>query len=497
MNKIIIACLFLISTFTCETLAQTKKVTVNTDPPALSSIKEADLKTDLYEMADPHFRGRSAGTLDELKASAWFAKKMQEAGLQPAGDDGTFFQFFSLWRHKISSTSIVTIGDHSLKLWNDVLIAQIAPTEIYAPILFLGPAEKINFSTINVKGKAVALQSSPQGVQFRSLPEWRYSREMMVKYGNTLFEKGAVAIIFIADDYGEKSWEAAKNNFLTGSFDIEGGPNAVITAKAPVLWLHGSALEWIKKEGLMLKTTISLDRFTYPSVNIVGKTQGRDPVLANEYILLSGHPDALGVRNVIKNDSIFHGADDNASVNVAMLAVMRALKKSPSKRSALIVIHGAEERGLLGSKWFSAHPTVPQQSIVAVLNGDMIGRNGPDSAALMGVQSPHKNSSELVRMALDANQEGPRFLLDTLWDKPAHPEVWYFRSDHVPYARLGIPSLMYTSLLHSEYHTPQDNAQNINYAKLKKMSDWIYRTAWKVGNADKRPATEANFKLER
>ncbi len=100
-------------------------------------------------------------------------------------------------------------------------------------------------------------------------------------------------------------------------------------------------------------------------------------------------------------------------------------------------------------------------------------------------------------MAMNANREGPKFQLDTTWDKPTHVEGWYFRSDHLPYARLGIPALMYTTLLHPDYHTPQDNAENIDYAKLKKMTDWIYRTGWKVANAAKRPDRLVGFNLER
>jgi Zn-dependent M28 family amino/carboxypeptidase len=261
--------------------------------------------------------------------------------------------------------------------------------------------------------------------------------------------------------------------------------------------LHSNASEWIKAEGLVLNASLMLESFTYPSVNIIGKVEGSDPILSKEYVVLSGHPDAHGIRNVIGNDSVYHGADDNVSVNVAMLATARALKKYPGKRSALLVIHGAEERGLIGSRYFTSHPTVPVSSMVAVLNGDMIGRNHPDSAALLGAQSPHRSSSDLVNMAMEANAEGPQFKLDTLWDKPTHIEGWFFRSDHLPYARLNIPSLMYTTLLHPDYHTPQDNAQNIDYEKLLKMTQWIYRTAWKVVNADQRPALEPNFKLER
>lgn len=476
-------------------LAQVKpKSTVK----GIEHIRLEDLKRELYAMADPHFNGRSAGTLDEIKASVWFAEQMRAAGLTPAGEDGTFFQFFSLVRNKVSKTSSVSIGKHSLQLWKDVLVAQLAPAEINAPIIYLGEANKIDFAKINVKGKVVAVQATPDGINLNvSLPEWRYSRQQQAKYGTELLAKGAVAIVFIDDEYAEHSWLYARENFIRGTYDIEGGPNAVIGAKPPVLWLHKEAAEWIKAEGLTASISIQIETFTYPSVNIIGKTEGNDPVLSKEYVLLSGHPDAHGIRNVIGNDSICHGADDNASVNVAMLAVARALKKSPGKRSSLLVIHGVEERGLLGSRWFTSHPTVPLTSIAAVLNGDMIGRNHPDSAALLGAQVPHRSSSELVAFALDANKQGPRFKLDTLWDKTTHKEGWYFRSDHLPYARLGIPSLMYTTLLHPDYHTPQDNAANIDYEKLLKMTQWIYRTARKVVDTEKRPALEPNFKLER
>ena len=100
-------------------------------------------------------------------------------------------------------------------------------------------------------------------------------------------------------------------------------------------------------------------------------------------------------------------------------------------------------------------------------------------------------------MGMEANEEGPQFKLDTLWDKPGHIEGWYFRSDHLPYARAGIPAIYFSTLLHPDYHTPMDEAGRIDYAKLKKMAEWMYRTGWKVANAENRPAPEPNFKLER
>jgi len=143
------------------------------------------------------------------------------------------------------------------------------------------------------------------------------------------------------------------------------------------------------------------------------------------------------------------------------------------------------------------HPEVPHSQIVAVLNGDMIGRNSVDSAAILGVQPPHKNSDALAAAALRANAELTHFTIDTSWDRPTHREGWYFRSDHLPYARAGIPAVMFSSLLHPDYHTPRDEPSRINFPKLKKMADWMYATGWIVANAPQRPDVVANFKLER
>ncbi|MEI8073862.1 MAG: M28 family peptidase [Bacteroidota bacterium] len=467
-------------------------------PPALNVIKVADLKKDLYALADAHYRGRSAGTIDELKASMWLGELYRTIGLLPAGDDGTYFQYFNMWHNHISDNSNISINNQTLALWKEVTVAQMANVQIDAPILYLGNAATMNITNLDVKGKVLAIEANAAGInQNVSLPTWRYPRNILAKYGNALIAKGAAAIIFINDDVAENAWTDANENNYRGTFDIDGGPNAVVQTKVPVLWVHAASKQLLQSAGATLKANLIIEHQSYPSVNIVGLIKGTDKNLASEYLLYSGHQDAHGVRNSNNTDSVYYGADDNASVDVAMMANARAFIKNPSKRSVLFVIHGAEERGLLGSRYYSSHPTVPLQSIVAVLNGDMIGRNNPDSAALLGVQAPHRNSSELVAMALSANEEGPKFKLDTLWDKPAHVEGWFFRSDHLPYARLGIPSIMYTTLLHPDYHTPLDDAQHIDYDKLKKMADWMYRTGWKVANAAVRPAKDANFKLER
>ncbi len=466
-------------------------------PPALSSIRIEDLKDDLKGLADAHFKGRSAGTLDELKAAVWVAEKYRSIGLKPAGEDGTFFQYFTLWRNQISDQTSISLNDKKLSLWKDVAISQMANIQLNAPIIYLGNALSMD-TTMDVKGKIVAIEANQKGINLNvSLPTWRYSRSIYVKYGIPLIRRGATAIIFVSDETAENAWADANENFKRGTYDIDGGVNVNLTTTVPVLWLHADAKKDLQSNTANLKANIMVSKYPYPSVNIIGSIDGTDNTLKSEYVLYSGHTDAHGVRNVIKGDSICYGADDNGSVDVAMLSNARAFVKNPAKRSVLFVIHGAEERGLLGSRFYSAHPTVPINSIVAVLNGDMIGRNHIDSATVLGSLPPHRNSLDLVNMTMEANKEGPNFKLDSSWDDVKHIEGWYFRSDHVPYARLGIPSIMYTSLLHPDYHTPQDNIENINYPKLKKMADWMYRTGWKVANANVRPATDMNFKLER
>ncbi|HEY4147672.1 MAG TPA: M28 family peptidase [Chitinophagaceae bacterium] len=464
----------------------------------LAAIREADLKADIFAMADDHFRGREAGTLDELKVSVWLANQARAAGLEPAGDDGTYFQFFSMWRNRISPNSRLRIGDSSFHLWKDIFITQTAPASVKAPVVYAGGGSKDELDKVDIKGKAVAITVSGAGLNLNvSLAPRRYAGYIVRKYVPGLLARGAVAVILVSDSMADASWVHALPALERGLYDVEGGVNTNPAPRAPVLWLHHSAASWIQQPRLVLDAQVNLERFEYPSVNVVGKIKGTDSRLSNEYVLFSGHQDHDGIRQPYGSDSIYNGADDNASVSVALLAIARAFHQQPGRRSALFVWHGAEERGLLGSRWYSAHPTVPVSSIVAVLNGDMIGRNTPDSAALLGVQPPHRNSSALVQMALDANNEGPAFKLDTLWDKAQHVEGWYFRSDHLPYARAHIPALFYTTLLHPDYHTPMDEASRIDIKKLARMAEWMYRTGWKVANAAERPKLDEGFKLER
>ncbi|MFC4790998.1 M28 family metallopeptidase [Hymenobacter endophyticus] len=462
---------------------------------ALGAIKEADIKADLFALADDKYRGREGGTLDELRASMWLAEKMRALGLQPAGDDGTFFQFFNLQRTRLTKSSRLSIGSHQLRPNHDALVFAPTTYAVQAPLVYVGTGTAAELAKTDIKGKAVALLFSGQPAADMSFR--RYLSQVLRDKSAELLKAGAVAVVFVADERAQNIYEHWGHTYERGRYGLPGDANVAAVTTAPTLLLPSSALSWVQQAGQQFTADLRTESFQYPSVNIVATVPGTDAQLKNEYVLFSTHQDHDGVREAVQGDSIWNGADDNATGCAALLAIMRAYKQQPARRSALFVFHGAEERGLLGSRYYSAKPTVPQQRIVAVLNAEMMGRNAPDSAALLGSIPPHRNSSDLVNLALEANQQGPRFKLDTKWDQATHPEGWYFRSDHLPYARLGIPAVMYTSWLHPDYHTPKDEAARINYPKLTRMTQWMYLTGWAVANRPAPPAREPGFKLER
>lgn len=465
---------------------------------ALSAIRQQDIKSDLYTMADDHFRGREAGTLDELKASVWLAEQARKAGLEPAGNDGTYFQFFPLIRERVSLNSTIAIGGRTFVLWKDAIVYEPSFATLNAPLVFLNDPETA--AAADVSGKVVALQFSDKGIKDpRVHVPTRYGGIVIAARARKLAALGAKAIVFVSDDLAEKGWARASQYANRGSYQIEGSLfQRQLLNGVPIIWLKKDALELVRKPGQQVTAQIYSEKFTYPSVNVVAKVKGSDPKLANEYVLFSGHQDHDGVRNIEPGkDSIFNGADDNATVSVALLAIGRAFHQQPGRRSALFVWHGSEERGLFGSTWFADHPTVPRESLVAVLNGDMIGANAPDSAALLGVIPPHRSSADLVDIALKENERGPAFKLDTAWDKASHPEGWYFRSDHFPYAKKNIPALFFSSLPHPLYHTPGDEPAAMNIEKVAKFAHWMYATGFAVANSEQRPRLEPGFKLER
>ena len=470
--------------------------------PGLSEIREADIRRDIDVLAGDGMRGREAGTLDELRASAWIANRAREAGLEPAGDDGTYFQFWPIRRTRISDHSVVQVDGSPLTLWSDAVVMQPVEATIDGTLVDIGATPADEVTTSHIVGKPVVARLLPPD----PVPDLNtlignvlYTWQGVAERAEALVAKGASAVIVVGDSVSERAADWIAQWQSRGSYELDAEPSAETGEPgpgAPVL-LVSEELGAAMSAGSRFQAEISVDSFRYPSVNVIARVTGTAAGLADEHVLFSAHQDHDGLRYAVEGDSIWNGADDNASASVALLAIGRAFAAAPARRSALFVWHGAEEKGLLGSRWHVANPVVPREKIVAVLNADMIGRNHPDTASLLGAQPPHRNSPDLVAMALEANRATAGFVVDSLWDRPDHPEGFYFRSDHLPYARAGIPALFFTSVLHADYHTQRDEPAAIDVGKLARIARWIYATGRSVADAAVAPRLDPEFELER
>ena len=235
--------------------------------------------------------------------------------------------------------------------------------------------------------------------------------------------------------------------------------------------------------GRRLTAQVHVSREQITGYNVVGMVRGATH--PGSYVAYGAHLDHVGIGEVVNGDSIYNGADDDGSGSMAVLALARAYAQGPrAGRSVLFVWHAGEEKGLLGSEWFTAHPTVPLDSIAAQLNADMIGRNHADSLYIVGPAAAPKGQSRLLGDVVDSvNSTATRpFIFNREWDSPIHPEQIYFRSDHYMYARKGVPIVFFTTGLHADYHKPSDDVAKIDFEKMVRVAELMRRAGWAVAN---------------
>ena len=468
-------------------------------PNGLDLIREDQLRTDLGFLAADRFRGRETGTVDELAASAWLAEQARSAGLEPAGDDGTYFQFWPLKQVRSSPSTLVKLGSTKLGLATDVQPLSLRTAVVDAPIVMAGDGTPGALAGLDLRDKAVVIEMTKPSARFPdkvSLRPVRYVAANYILRTPAIAEKRPAIIVMVSDAVADSAWDYIAA--MKASYGLEFSESLLgPVPPVPVIWVRRRMLPLLAVRGQRLTAFLAVERVVVPSVNVVARVRGTDPMLRDQYVLFSAHQDHEGVREPIAGDSIWNGADDNGSGSVGILAIGRAWARRPARRSALFVWHGAEEKGMIGSQYHALHPMVPKESIVAVLNADMIGGNGADSAGLLGVQPPHLNSPELAEIVLRANELVGRFTIDTSWDNPAQSESWYYRSDHLPYVRIGVPAVFFSSLADNLYHTPLDDPSRINYPKLAQMARWIYAAGWAVANRDERVKLLPGFQLTR
>ena len=216
--------------------------------------------------------------------------------------------------------------------------------------------------------------------------------------------------------------------------------------------------------------------------NTVGILDGSDPALKGEYLVFSAHMDHIGVTPGLP-DSVNNGADDDASGTTGVIELAEAFSRPGARprRSIIFLTVSGEEKGLWGSRYFSEHPPVPVERIVADLNIDMIGRNWPDTIVAIG-----REHSDLGATLARVNRAHPELAMTAIDDRWPD-ERFYFRSDHYNFARKGVPVLFFFNGVHPDYHRPSDSPDKIDAEKESRILRLLYFLGREVGNADARP----------
>lgn len=235
--------------------------------------------------------------------------------------------------------------------------------------------------------------------------------------------------------------------------------------------------------------------------NVIAIMRGSDPVLRNTFVAVGSHNDAIGIVSTDGSgpsgappDSIVNGADDDGSGTAALLEIAEAFAKNgtPPRRSILFVSHTGEEAGLLGSRWFTDHPTVERDSIIAQINIDMIGRGGandisgggPDYLQVIGARRLSQELGDIIDQVNSARSRPFRF--DFTWDAAGHPEQIYCRSDHANYARYGIPVAFFWTGLHADYHQVTDEVRFIDFDHATRITQFLRDVIHRIADLDHR-----------
>lgn len=211
----------------------------------------------------------------------------------------------------------------------------------------------------------------------------------------------------------------------------------------------------------------------------------------NEVLVLTAHYDHIGMQG----EEIYNGADDDGSGTIALLEIAKAFKEAINdgyrpRRSVVFLHVTAEEKGLLGSNYYSMHPIFPLDQTVANLNIDMIGRiddahkDNPNYVYLIGSD---RLSTELHEISETANDKYVQLELDYKYNAIDDPNRFYYRSDHFHFAKYDIPIIFYFNGTHEDYHQPTDTPEKINYELLSKRTQLVFYTAWEIANREERP----------
>ncbi|MFN2431822.1 MAG: M28 family metallopeptidase [Gemmatimonadota bacterium] len=520
--------------------------------PTSPELTRADLRARMAIVAADSMMGREAGTLGNVMATDYIAAEARRTGLEPAGEDGTFFQEVPIKSRALDPAASLTVDGRAL-----------APGEDYVPVppgsLFPFGLSLTGESLPTIYGGRIgdmAVPLTPQQVRGKLVvlsPHVVGGRPAFQFWTQPGFERfaGAAGIAIATLDVSPPElvgfFRQPEEGLMDPADDRTGIPLVMIVSADAAAALLGAAPETLQPgaTGRPVRADIEyVDTSTeHPARNVVAVLPGSDPALRGQYVAIGAHNDHVGFETSMEHDSlraydlvlrregvqsavveptpeqarqaqaildslraerparvdsIANGADDDGSGIVALLEIAEAFARGEERprRSILFVWHTGEELGLLGSQWFTDHPTVPLDSIVAQLNVDMIGRGtaadleggGPGYVQLIGSR---RLSTELGDLVETVNQEqGGALRFDYQFDADGHPQNYYCRSDHYMYARYGIPIVFFSTGSHPDYHMVTDEAQYIDFAQLERVAGFIGDVALAVANLDRRPVVD-------
>ncbi|HEX6574800.1 MAG TPA: M28 family peptidase [Gemmatimonadaceae bacterium] len=512
-------------------------------------ITPADTRSRIYLVADDSMQGREAGTAGNYKMTEYIAREMQRLGLEPGGENGTWFQTIPMVRRSTDSTSSMTVNGEALKVFTD--FTAMRPT---ATLRLSGSLARGNYETIyggRVGDSTVRL--NPADVRNRIIvldaalgangqPTATYSSPTSL----TISRYPEAAAVIVASLELQTANSRARGAGLTGQVTPMRTPFGILASRSAAERIMGAPLASLKPgaRGRDVQADVRFHETPVdaPARNVIAIVRGSDPALRGEYVAIGAHSDHIGVStravdhdslvawntvfrpagadqrvasnapptaeqlararaildslrkiNPPRRDSINNGADDDGSGSVALLEIAESLasQKHP-RRSVLIVWHTAEESGLLGSAWFTEHTTVPHDSIIAQINMDMVGRgerrdNPVGGPTYLQVIGSRRLSTDLgnVLDSVNAARAVP-WNLDYSFDAKGQVQNRYCRSDHYMYARTGIPIAYLSRGYHPAYHQVIDEPQYISYTGLANVATFVRDVATALANRNDR-----------
>jgi hypothetical protein len=491
-----------------------------TVPEVVKGITARELGGHMKFLASDLMRGRDTGSPEIRIAAEYLASRLSAAGAQPAGDSqpgvNGYFQNYPLEviTPQREGTSVTLVLEQNgskqvvpCELGADVWFFPYGLTagEIDAPVAFasygeVNPAQKIDdFEGVDVKGRFVLTFSGQRpGKEAPKSSAGQAPRRPRRLFGrgaggsDKALERGALGTIVISPPAAE-SQPSMGSGALMGQAGF-GRPSMTLghaPSRLPTLMFAEPVRDLIVKatgltadskpkllDGMRIRFNFAAKKELKEDRNVIGLFRGTDPEKAKEVVIYSAHYDHVGVD---EKGEIFNGSDDNASGTSALLEIAEAFGDGPRPaRSVAFLWVSGEEKGLLGSQWFSDHSTLPQGfKIVADINLDMVSRNDGKTIGITP-SDKHADYSTLVTAACAAAKEEG---LTTKFDADA----FYFRTDSYNFARKGIPIVFFFCGVHEDYHRPTDDFTKADFEKAARVARAAYRLGWQVAQEKDAP----------